>query len=43
MRQWESLLPYFAFTSFLNEIDLAHVQERHRRILEAADLEGEAP
>ncbi len=42
MKQWESLLPYFAFTSFLNEIDLAHVQERHRRILEAADIEGEA-
>lgn len=42
MKQWESLLPYFAFTSFLSEIDLAHVLERHRRILEAANLEVES-
>lgn len=35
MKEWENLLPYFAFTSFLSEIDLAHVQERHKRILEA--------
>jgi uncharacterized protein (TIGR02421 family) len=42
MKQWESLLPYFAFTSFLTEIDLAQVQERHRRILEAANLDVES-
>jgi uncharacterized protein (TIGR02421 family) len=40
MKEWESLLPYFAFTSFLNEIDLAQVQERHKRILEASIREG---
>ena len=41
MNEWESLLPYFAFTSFLSEIDLAHVQERHKRILEASHVEQE--
>lgn len=41
MKEWESLLPYFAFTSFLSEIDLAHVQERHKRILEASHVDQE--
>lgn len=41
MQEWESLLPYFAFTSFLSEIDLVHVQERHKRILEASNVDQE--
>ncbi len=41
MKEWESLLPYFAFTSFLTEIDLAQVQERHKRILEASHVDQE--
>lgn len=41
MKEWDALLPYFAFTSFLSEIDLAQVFERHRRILDAANLDLE--
>ncbi|MBI2392970.1 MAG: DUF1704 domain-containing protein [Deltaproteobacteria bacterium] len=41
MREWDALLPYFAFTSFLTEIDLGHVQERYRRLLDAARLDRE--
>jgi uncharacterized protein (TIGR02421 family) len=41
MKDWESLLPYFAFTSFLSEIDLAHVHERHKQILEASNVDQE--
>lgn len=32
---WDDLLPYFAFVSFLEEIDLAHVAKRHAEILAA--------
>lgn len=41
MKEWDALLPYFAFTSFLSEIDLAQVFERHRHILDAANLDLE--
>lgn len=41
MKEWDALLPYFAFTSFLNEIDLAQVQDRHKHILEASEIEQE--
>lgn len=41
MKEWDALLPYFAFTSFLSEIDLVQVHERHRRILDAANLDLE--
>lgn len=41
MKEWDALLPYFAFTSFLTEIDLGHVQERHRRLVDAAHLDRE--
>ncbi len=43
MRDWDALLPYFAFTSFLGEIDLAHVEARHRRVLSAIHDDEEEP
>jgi uncharacterized protein (TIGR02421 family) len=36
LADWEGLLPYFAFTSFLQEIDLREVEARHREVLAAA-------
>lgn len=32
LARWEALLPYFAFTSFLNELDLAPATERYVRL-----------
>ena len=32
LARWEALLPYFAFTSFLNELDLAPATERYSRL-----------
>lgn len=42
MEDWDGLLPYFAFTSFLQEIDLRQIEARHRNVLEATkkDLDG---
>ncbi len=37
---WDGLLPYFAFTSFLREIDLAQVAARHSAILAATRAVG---
>jgi uncharacterized protein (TIGR02421 family) len=34
MEDWDALLPYFAFTSFLQEIDLGQVESRHRKLLQ---------
>jgi uncharacterized protein (TIGR02421 family) len=34
MEDWDALLPYFAFTSFLQEIDLGQVEARHRKLLQ---------
>jgi hypothetical protein len=34
--KWDTLLSYFAFTSFLNEVDLPPVVARHRALLERA-------
>jgi uncharacterized protein (TIGR02421 family) len=33
LAHWDGLLAYFAFTSFLNEVDLAPVEERHKALL----------
>ena len=33
LSRWDGLLAYFAFTSFLNEVDLGPVEERHRALL----------
>ena len=38
LARWDGLLAYFAFTSFLNEVDLAPVEERHRALLQRAKL-----
>ena len=35
IQAWDGLLPYFAFASFLDEIDLKQVAHRHREILAA--------
>ncbi len=34
--RWDALLSYFAFTSFLNEIDLPPIEERHKALVERA-------
>lgn len=39
---WDGLLPYFAFTSFLREIDLGQVAARHASILDAAQAAARA-
>lgn len=36
LREWETLLPYFAFTSFLDGIDLRPVEERYRATIATA-------
>ena len=36
LAHWDGLLAYFAFTSFLNEVDLAPVEERHKALLSRA-------
>jgi uncharacterized protein (TIGR02421 family) len=36
LQAWDGLLPYFAFASFLKEIDLAEVEKKHAAILEAS-------
>jgi hypothetical protein len=36
IEQWEALLPFFAFTSFLQEIDLGEVERKHKHVLDAA-------
>ena len=36
LARWDGLLAYFAFTSFLNEVDLGPVEKRHRALLERA-------
>ena len=33
VERWDELLAYFAFTSFLNEVDLEPVERRHRSLL----------
>lgn len=38
---WDRLVPVFAFTSFLNEIDLRQVARKHREIL--AHIEDDTP
>ncbi|MCS6900307.1 MAG: DUF1704 domain-containing protein, partial [Myxococcales bacterium] len=32
LARWEALLPYFAFTSFLNELDFRPANERYARL-----------
>ena len=34
---WDALLPFFAFASFLQEIDLKQVETRHRAVLAASN------
>jgi uncharacterized protein (TIGR02421 family) len=36
LAHWDGLLAYFSFTSFLNEVDLEPVEERHRALLRRA-------
>jgi hypothetical protein len=36
LEQWDSLLPYFAFTSFLNEIDLPPLARRFSSVIRQA-------
>ncbi len=36
LARWDGLLAYFAFTSFLNEVDIGPVEQRHRALLERA-------
>jgi uncharacterized protein (TIGR02421 family) len=36
--RWDELLAYFAFTSFLNEVDLAPIEARFSRLLDPAAL-----
>lgn len=36
--RWDELLAYFAFTSFLNEVDLAPIEARFARLLEPGAL-----
>jgi uncharacterized protein (TIGR02421 family) len=33
---WDALLPFFAFASFLQEIDLKQVEKRHREVIAAS-------
>lgn len=33
VKRWDELLAYFAFTSFLNEVDLEPIERRHRALL----------
>ena len=40
MEDWDALLPYFAFTSFLQEIDLGQVESRHRKLLQESATTG---
>ncbi|MFO0658315.1 MAG: DUF1704 domain-containing protein [Polyangiaceae bacterium] len=35
VKRWDELLAYFAFTSFLNEVDLEPIERRHRALLRA--------
>jgi len=37
LRHWNTLLPYFAFSSFMGEIDLAPVQRHYRELIEVAE------
>ncbi|AKT38914.1 flavohemoglobin expression-modulating QEGLA motif protein [Chondromyces crocatus] len=37
---WETLLPYFAFTSFMDGIDLGPVEQHFRTLLDVADVAG---
>jgi uncharacterized protein (TIGR02421 family) len=43
LAHWDGLLAYFAFTSFLNEVDLEPVERRHRAILRRAIAIAPAP
>jgi len=36
LRRWDGLLPYFAFTSFVGDVALSHVEDRYQRVLELA-------
>lgn len=38
--RWDALLSYFAFTSFLNEIDLPPIEARHKALVERAIAAG---
>lgn len=37
LRDWETLLPYFAFTSFLDGVDLAPVEAGYRELIAASE------
>jgi len=44
LKRWDTLLPYFAFTSFMESVDLSRVEARYRGAIEratAARPEGE--
>lgn len=49
LREWETLLPYFAFTSFLDGVDLGPLEARYAGVIAEASLvarpprRGEAP
>ena len=36
LADWETLLPYFAFTSFMTGLDLEHVEQKHHELLRIA-------
>src|SRR5450755_1429985 len=36
LERWDTLLSYFAFTSFLNEVDLPPVEARHKALVDRA-------
>jgi hypothetical protein len=42
LARWEALLPYFAFTSFLNDLDFRPANERYARLSHPpADVNGD--
>jgi uncharacterized protein (TIGR02421 family) len=36
LENWSTLLPYFAFSSFVNEVDLGEVEEHYRELIDLA-------
>lgn len=42
LSNWRELLPFFAFSSFVAEVDLRPVEERHRHLLEEQREEVDA-
>jgi uncharacterized protein (TIGR02421 family) len=43
LADWQTLLPYFAFTSFMDSVDLAPVEAHYRALIKVAEAAGPAP